>query len=80
MERQRVTESHKGVGKARIGGGFTLTNQNGERLTDKEARDGKFSLVRMFWHTLGAGIINMLIDPSGDIGILRFHSLPGYMS
>ncbi|KAK6341818.1 Cu-binding protein [Orbilia blumenaviensis] len=45
MERMRVTESHKGVGKARIGGEFTLTNQNGERLTDKEVRDGKFSLV-----------------------------------
>ncbi|KAF3168121.1 Cu-binding protein [Orbilia oligospora] len=45
MERMRVTESHKGVGKARIGGEFTLTDQNGQRITDKEARDGKFSLV-----------------------------------
>ncbi|KAK6353285.1 Cu-binding protein [Orbilia brochopaga] len=45
MERQRNTESHKSVGKAKIGGEFVLTNQNGERVTDKDVRDGKFSLV-----------------------------------
>ncbi|KAF3903317.1 hypothetical protein AA313_de0201125 [Arthrobotrys entomopaga] len=45
MERKRVADSHKGVGKARIGGEFTLTDHNGKRVTDKEVRDGKFSLV-----------------------------------
>ncbi|EPS37408.1 hypothetical protein H072_8888 [Dactylellina haptotyla CBS 200.50] len=45
MERKRVSDSHKGVGKARIGGEFELTNQDGERVTDKQVRDGKFSLV-----------------------------------
>ncbi|KAF3921713.1 hypothetical protein ABW21_db0205801 [Orbilia brochopaga] len=45
MERKRDTDSHKSVGKAKIGGEYILLNQDGDKVTDSEVRDGKFSLV-----------------------------------
>jgi len=49
MERRRVAESHKGVGKPLVGGAFSLVDQYGNTRTDKDLTDGKFMLVS--YHT-----------------------------
>lgn len=44
MERQRVAEAAKGVGKPRVGGKFELVDQEGKRFTDEDMKGG-YSLV-----------------------------------
>ena len=45
MNRLRIAESHKGVGKPLVGGTFKLLDQDGLERSDEELRDGKFMLV-----------------------------------
>lgn len=45
MARLRIREASKGVGKPRIGGPFSLMDQDGKRFTSEELK-GKFTLVR----------------------------------
>ena len=44
LDRQRVAEATKGVGKPKIGGTFELLDQEGRAFTDKDMKGG-YSLV-----------------------------------
>ena len=56
VERKRIAEATKGVGKPKVGGKFELVNQDGERFTDEDMK-GRFALV---------GDIYIFITPSGS--------------
>lgn len=47
MERKRVAEAAKGVGRPKVGGAFDLVDQDGKAFTDKDMR-GKYSLVSAY--------------------------------
>lgn len=44
MERQRVAEAAKGVGRPKVGGKFALLDQEGKTFTDEDMKGG-YSLV-----------------------------------
>ncbi|KAL2269022.1 hypothetical protein VTJ83DRAFT_3868 [Remersonia thermophila] len=44
MQRKRVAESTKGVGKPKVGGPFELMDQNGNKVTEQDLK-GRYSLV-----------------------------------
>lgn len=44
MQRKRIAESTKGVGRPKVGGPFELIDQNGNTVTDKDLK-GRHSLV-----------------------------------
>ena len=44
MQRKRIQEAAKGVGRPKVGGPFELIDQNGKTVTDADLR-GKYSLV-----------------------------------
>ena len=44
MERKRVAEAAKGVGRPKVGGSFSLVDHNGKGFTDAELK-GKYALV-----------------------------------
>ena len=44
MERKRVAEAAKGVGRPKVGGPFSLVDQNGKTFTDGDMK-GKYALV-----------------------------------
>ena len=44
MERKRVADAAKGVGKPKVGGPFELVDQNGKKFTSEEMK-GKYALV-----------------------------------
>ena len=44
MERKRIAEATKGMGKPKIGGSFDLLDQEGKRFTDEDLKGG-YSLV-----------------------------------
>lgn len=44
MERKRVAEATKGVGRPKVGGKFELVDQDGRPFTDEDLR-GKYGLV-----------------------------------
>jgi protein SCO1/2 len=44
MERKRVAEATKGVGRPKVGGKFELIDQNGKPFTDEDLK-GKYALV-----------------------------------
>lgn len=45
MERKRVAEAAKGVGRPKVGGAFSLTDHRGKEFTDGDMK-GRYSLVR----------------------------------
>jgi protein SCO1/2 len=45
MERKRVAEATKGVGRPKVGGKFELVDHNGKPFTDENMK-GKYALVR----------------------------------
>ena len=66
MERQRVAEAAKGVGRPKVGGKFELVDQEGQRFTDEDMKGG-YSLVSGLWMGLGAyGEENMLWRTTGE--------------
>jgi cytochrome oxidase Cu insertion factor (SCO1/SenC/PrrC family) len=46
MERKRVAEAAKGVGRPKVGGPFSLLDQHGKEFTDEDMK-GRYSLVRL---------------------------------
>ena len=44
LERQRIAEASKGVGKPKVGGPFELIDQEGRKFTDEDMKGG-YSLV-----------------------------------
>ena len=56
MERQRIAEASKGMGKPKVGGPFELLDQDGKPWNSKREMGGKFSLVcNSHKHTSGFG-------------------------
>jgi len=45
MERKRIAEAAKGVGKPKVGGPFTLTDQYGKPFSSEKDMKGKYALV-----------------------------------
>ena len=60
MERQRVADAAKGVGKPKVGGKFELVDQEGKRFTDEDMKGG-YSLVSGLCRGLGAGVEENLL-------------------
>ena len=50
MERKRVAEAAKGVGRPKVGGPFELVNHKGEKFGSEDMR-GKYSLVCFYFYT-----------------------------
>lgn len=50
MQRKRVAEAAKGVGRPKVGGPFALLDQDGNTLTDADLK-GRYSLVRLHGQT-----------------------------
>jgi hypothetical protein len=48
MERKRITEMSKGVGKPKVGGPLNLIDHNGNERKDEDWR-GKYMLVSRSW-------------------------------
>lgn len=46
MERKRVAEATKGVGKPKVGGRFEMVDQNGKPFTEEDLK-GKYALVSL---------------------------------
>lgn len=46
MERKRIAEASKGVGKPRVGGKFELLDHDGNRFEDADMKGG-FALVSL---------------------------------
>ncbi len=47
MERKRIAEAAKGIGRPKVGGQFELVDQDGRTFTDRDMR-GKYALVSLF--------------------------------
>jgi protein SCO1 len=47
MERKRIAEATKGIGKPKVGGEFDLVDHNGNKF-NQESMKGKYALVRGF--------------------------------
>lgn len=62
MDRRRVADAAKGVGRPKIGGKFTLLDQEGKRFTDEDMKGG-YTLVGVFDHLQrGIGLIELFIQ------------------
>ena len=48
MERKRIADASKGVGKPKVGGKFELVDQEGKDFSSEERMKGRFSLVSRF--------------------------------
>lgn len=46
MERKRIAEATKGIGKPKVGGQFDLVDMDGKPFTDADMK-GKYALVRL---------------------------------
>ena len=53
MERKRIAEATKGVGRPKVGGHFELIDQDG-RAWDSDNMKGKFSLVSSLTNSAAA--------------------------
>ena len=45
MERKRIAEATKGIGKPKVGGEFTLVDQDGHRWDSVDKMRGRYCLV-----------------------------------
>jgi protein SCO1 len=45
MQKKRIAEANKSVGKPKVGGSFKLVDQDGRPFTDEDMK-GRYSLVR----------------------------------
>ena len=61
MERKRVAEAAKGVGRPKVGGPFSLVDQDARTFTDADLR-GKYALVSLVSFYWRAG---MMLEDEG---------------
>lgn len=73
LDRQRIAEFSKGVGKPKIGGKFELVDQEGNPFTDEDLKGG-YSLVRI---SLCVYRKTCLMDTG--LGLLWLLQLSGYL-
>jgi protein SCO1/2 len=52
IERKRIANSTKGIGKPKVGGPFTLVDHDGRPFTQEDLM-GKYALVRGYHRSLG---------------------------
>jgi len=64
MDRKRVAEAAKGVGRPKVGGKFELLDQEGRIFTDQDMK-GKYALVSEHLNTLRCGNARNLRRASG---------------
>lgn len=86
MQRKRIADASKGVGRPKVGGTFELVDQNGKPFTS-EMMNGKYSLVCSYytcgswpWHLyilrVWLGIIELTMPASG---LFWIHSLSRHL-
>jgi protein SCO1/2 len=85
MQRKRVAESTKGVGRPKVGGDFELVDQEGRPFTSADLK-GKYSLVRPSFRAPTRWFSAVTCEHHGiantcgsELGLLRLHALPGYL-
>lgn len=76
MNRKRIAETTKGVGRPKVGGPFELIDQNGEKFTS-EMMHGKHSLVSK--QTEADTTCDESLTRSLLSGLLWIHSLPRHL-
>jgi hypothetical protein len=64
MERKRIAEAAKGVGKPKVGGRFDLVDQEGRPFTEENLK-GKYALVCLLLLSHGIGPFGMKLRTSG---------------
>ena len=74
IERNRIAEAAKGVGKPKVGGKFDLVNQDGQPYTEEDMK-GKFALVGL---TIVVSVIASRLTSIwlGGLGLLWLYPLP----
>lgn len=78
MQKKRIAEANKTVGKPKVGGAFKLVDQDGKPFTDADLK-GKYSLVSSSINTLCpayCALANMRLLLFSHLGLFRLHSLP----
>lgn len=81
MRRRRIAEASKGVGKPKVGGPFTLTDQDGRTVTHEDLK-GKYALVRATLHLQMNERRSAVTSNEAkklDAGLLWLHALPGHL-
>ena len=80
MERKRIAEATKGVGKPKVGGAFELTDTDGKPFLSSSLH-GRYSLV-CFDHfpiLLSLLLQGIVADQSSFPGLLWLHPLPRHL-
>jgi protein SCO1/2 len=73
LERKRIAEMSKGVGRPKVGGPFTLTDLDGKEFTAEDLK-GKYSFVCAL--VLVFSPWSQMDGANGDLaGVLWFHAL-----
>jgi hypothetical protein len=86
MERKRVAEATKGIGRPKVGGAFELVDTEGKPFTHENLK-GRYALVSNLleyciygWTDDGIGYPWRDLELiRGSIGLLRLHALSGYL-
>lgn len=80
LERQRVAEAAKGVGRPKVGGHFELVNHEGKEFSDEDMKGG-FTLVSVSkWCLFGVTVENTAVERSGVNGMVVDGTLGGHLA
>lgn len=72
VERQKIAEQTKGMGRPKVGGPFKLVDHNGNEYTHEDLK-GKYALVCLFVRVRsGVGV-------DRGLGLLWIYALPRYL-
>jgi protein SCO1/2 len=72
VERQKIAEQTKGMGRPKVGGPFNLVDHNGHEYTDVDLK-GKYALVGWHQMTMKRRKANAIA------GVLWLYALPRHM-
>lgn len=82
MQKKRIAEANKAVGKPKVGGSFQLIDQDGKPFTDADLK-GKYSLVRTpqqpSWCVCQTAADIQCLSLSPRSALLWLHTLPRYL-
>lgn len=70
MERKRIADAAKGVGKPKVGGPFELVDQKGGAFSDTDLK-GKYALVRCFSYFLSGWEASLVSENRSCQGWIR---------
>lgn len=77
LERKRIAEMSKGVGRPKVGGPFVLKDLDGKEFTADDLK-GKYSFVGFPGHPFI--LYHMMLTATASIiGLLRLHALPRHL-